>query len=217
MPPFECFDAASKGTIEAFMGSPQYWANREPALEWFGTIPFGMNAEGMTAWFYQGDGLRLWEEALRPLQPGAAPWLCRCPADGRVVPEEDHHARQTSRDSGCASRISAARSSLEAGGTTVLTRAAISTPPSSEVSSTPAECVAPHEDMKLGLHHTAPVLLLPRLARAGNDKRVWLQQEGLRGPTRWICGGRSTMPSAAVQVHSGTDYHTEERNRARAA
>ena len=25
MPPFECFDAASKGTIEAFMGTSAYW------------------------------------------------------------------------------------------------------------------------------------------------------------------------------------------------
>jgi TRAP-type mannitol/chloroaromatic compound transport system substrate-binding protein len=32
MAPFECFDAASKGTIETFMGSPQYWAGREPFL-----------------------------------------------------------------------------------------------------------------------------------------------------------------------------------------
>ncbi len=62
MPPFECFDAASQGKIEAFMGSGQYWSNREPAIEWFTTIPFGMNPEGMAAWYYQGDGLRLWEE-----------------------------------------------------------------------------------------------------------------------------------------------------------
>ena len=62
MPPFECFDAASKGTIEAFMASPQYWTSKEPALEWFGTIPFGMNPYGMAAWFYQGDGLKLMEE-----------------------------------------------------------------------------------------------------------------------------------------------------------
>jgi TRAP-type mannitol/chloroaromatic compound transport system substrate-binding protein len=63
MEPFECFDAASQGTIQAFMGSPQYWANREPAIEWFATIPFGMNPGGMAAWFYQGDGLKLMEEA----------------------------------------------------------------------------------------------------------------------------------------------------------
>ena len=66
MPPFDCFDAASKGTIEAFMASPQYWSDKEPALEWFATIPFGMNPEGMAAWYYQGDGLKLWEEAYAP-------------------------------------------------------------------------------------------------------------------------------------------------------
>src|SRR5215470_8303744 len=47
MPPLACFDAASQGKIEAFMGSGQYWADREPAIEWFTTIPFGMNPEGM--------------------------------------------------------------------------------------------------------------------------------------------------------------------------
>ena len=49
MPPFECFDAASKGTIEAFMGSGQYWADKEPALEWFTTIPFGFEDEMVAA------------------------------------------------------------------------------------------------------------------------------------------------------------------------
>ena len=63
MPPLECFDAASQGTIEAFMASASYWTAREPALEWFTTIPFGMNPEGMAAWYHQGDGLKLWEEA----------------------------------------------------------------------------------------------------------------------------------------------------------
>ena len=63
MPPLECFAAASQGTIEAFMASASYWTAREPALEWFTTIPFGMNPEGMAAWYHQGDGLKLWEEA----------------------------------------------------------------------------------------------------------------------------------------------------------
>ena len=42
MPPFECFDAASRGTVEAYMGTSYYWAAREPAVEWFTTIPFGL-------------------------------------------------------------------------------------------------------------------------------------------------------------------------------
>jgi TRAP-type mannitol/chloroaromatic compound transport system substrate-binding protein len=49
MQPFECFDAASQGKIEGFMGPGQYWIDKEPALEWFATIPFGMNPEGMAA------------------------------------------------------------------------------------------------------------------------------------------------------------------------
>src|SRR5712692_5074917 len=43
MPPFACFSAASQGTIEAFMAAAYYWTAREPALEWFTTVPFGMN------------------------------------------------------------------------------------------------------------------------------------------------------------------------------
>ena len=54
MQPFECFEAASKGKIEAYMGTAQYWRDREPAIEWFCTIPFGMNPEGMAAVFDVG-------------------------------------------------------------------------------------------------------------------------------------------------------------------
>src|SRR5437667_11954862 len=32
MPSFECFDAASQGKIEAFMGTGQYWTDREPVI-----------------------------------------------------------------------------------------------------------------------------------------------------------------------------------------
>jgi TRAP-type mannitol/chloroaromatic compound transport system substrate-binding protein len=51
MQPFECFEAASRGTIEAFMASAYYWTAREPAVEWFTAVPFGMNADVMAAWF----------------------------------------------------------------------------------------------------------------------------------------------------------------------
>src|SRR5437016_6729112 len=63
MASFDCFDAASQGKIEAFMGSPQYWTSKEPAIEWFATIPFGMNPEGMAAdtaeWVGPHDDMKL--------------------------------------------------------------------------------------------------------------------------------------------------------------
>ena len=79
MQPLECFDAASKGTIEAFMGTSTYWAEKEPAIEWFATIPFGMNPEGMTAWYYHGDGLKLMEEAHAPFNLVPRPSLAVAP------------------------------------------------------------------------------------------------------------------------------------------
>jgi TRAP-type mannitol/chloroaromatic compound transport system substrate-binding protein len=66
MPPFACFEAASQGTIEAFMGAAYYWAAKEPAVQWFSDVPFGMNHAGRAAWYYESDGLKLWEETYAP-------------------------------------------------------------------------------------------------------------------------------------------------------
>jgi TRAP-type mannitol/chloroaromatic compound transport system substrate-binding protein len=62
MPAFDCFDAASQGKIEMFSAGSIFWDRKDPAFQWFTTVPFGMNPVGMAAWFYQGDGLKLWEE-----------------------------------------------------------------------------------------------------------------------------------------------------------
>jgi len=65
MEPFECFDRGFEGTIEAFMAAPFYWARRSPPIQWFHTIPFGMNPEGMAPGFYHGDGLKLMRRRTR--------------------------------------------------------------------------------------------------------------------------------------------------------
>ena len=81
MAPFACFDATSKGEIEAFMAAGTYWVDRDPAIAWFSTIPFGMDPQGMAAWYYHGDGLKVWEETFAPfnlvprLGPGFAPQM----------------------------------------------------------------------------------------------------------------------------------------------
>ena len=82
MQPFECFDAASQGKIEAYMGTAQYWRDKEPAIEWFCTIPFGMNPQGMAAWYYQGDGEKLMAEAYAPLNIVPRPGYSNAPQMG---------------------------------------------------------------------------------------------------------------------------------------
>ena len=66
VPALESFQAASDGTVEAGSGAAYYWAGKEPATQWFSAVPFGMNAQGMAAWFHGGDGMKLWEECYAP-------------------------------------------------------------------------------------------------------------------------------------------------------
>lgn len=62
VPPFGTFDAVSKGTIQMGSGSPYFWAGKSTAFNWFGSIPFGMNAQSINAWFYAGNGQALMNE-----------------------------------------------------------------------------------------------------------------------------------------------------------
>ncbi|PYN92341.1 MAG: hypothetical protein DMD91_32435 [Candidatus Rokuibacteriota bacterium] len=131
MPSFECFDAASQGKIEAFMGSGQYWVGKEPALEWFAAIPFGMNPQGMAAWYYQGDGLKLCEEAYaafnlvpRPAMsngPQMAGWFRK-----KINTIGDFKGLKMRIGTGLGGKVY-----VKAGGTAVLTPVPKSTPPSS--------------------------------------------------------------------------------------
>jgi TRAP-type mannitol/chloroaromatic compound transport system substrate-binding protein len=66
VPPLGIFDAVSAGTVEVGSGAAYYWAGKAPAAQWFAAVPFGMNAQGMAAWFHGADGLKLWEEVYAP-------------------------------------------------------------------------------------------------------------------------------------------------------
>ncbi|RJX35392.1 MAG: TRAP transporter substrate-binding protein [Desulfarculus sp.] len=66
VPAFGSFEAVSNGTVQAGSGAAYYWAGKAPASQWFAAVPFGLNADGMAAWFWGGDGLKLWEEVYKP-------------------------------------------------------------------------------------------------------------------------------------------------------
>jgi TRAP-type mannitol/chloroaromatic compound transport system substrate-binding protein len=66
VPPLGVFDAVSSGTVQVGSGASYYWAGKVPAAQWFCSVPFGFNAQGINAWFYSGGGLKLWEEVYAP-------------------------------------------------------------------------------------------------------------------------------------------------------
>lgn len=65
-PAMGVFDAVSDGTVEVGSGAAYYWPGKVPAAQWFSSVPFGLNAQGINAWFYSGGGLKLWEEVYAP-------------------------------------------------------------------------------------------------------------------------------------------------------
>ncbi len=66
MPAPGVFDACSQGTVEMYNAAAYYWPGKEPAVQWFTAMPFGLNPQGTYAWYYFGDGLKLWEETYAP-------------------------------------------------------------------------------------------------------------------------------------------------------
>ncbi|MFN2309466.1 MAG: TRAP transporter substrate-binding protein [Gammaproteobacteria bacterium] len=74
VPPFEIFDAVSRGTAEMGHGASYYWKGKSEAAQFFSAVPFGLTAQEMNGWLYHGGGMALWTEVYAPfgLVPTAA-------------------------------------------------------------------------------------------------------------------------------------------------
>jgi TRAP-type mannitol/chloroaromatic compound transport system substrate-binding protein len=206
MQPFECFDATSKGTIESFTASSYYWTANEPALDWFTTIPFGMNPGGMAAWYHQGDGLKLWEEAYAAFNlvprpgPGLAPqmagWFRK-----KINTIGDYRGLKMRIGTGLGGKVY-----VKAGGTAVLTPAAEIYAALERGVIDAAEFVGPHDDMKLGLHKTARYYYYPGWHEPGTMGEFGFNKKAYEALPVDL---RRTLDhaAAAAQVHGSTDFH----------
>lgn len=74
VPPFEVFDAVSRGTAQMGHGAAYYWKGKTAASQFFAAVPFGLTAQEMNGWLYHGGGLKLWQETYAPfgIIPAAA-------------------------------------------------------------------------------------------------------------------------------------------------
>ena len=50
------------GTVECAHTAPYYFFGKDPTFALDCAIPFGLNARQMTAWMYEGNGLKLMRE-----------------------------------------------------------------------------------------------------------------------------------------------------------
>jgi TRAP-type mannitol/chloroaromatic compound transport system substrate-binding protein len=204
---FDCFDATSKGTIEAFMGAPSYWAEREPAIEWFQTVPFGLNPAGMAAWYQQGDGRTLWEETYAPFDlvprqgpafsPQMAGWFRK-----KITTVADFKGLKMRIGAGLGNRVL-----TRTGATPVLIPAAGIFAAIERGVIDAAEWVGPNDDIELGLHNTARYYYYPGWHEPGTVSEFGFNRkayDALPADLRHMLD----HAVAAEQVYFLADYHT---------
>ena len=62
MPPFGVVDGVQNGTVECAHTVPYYFFGKDETFALGCAIPFGLNSRQMTAWMYEGNGLKLMRE-----------------------------------------------------------------------------------------------------------------------------------------------------------
>jgi TRAP-type mannitol/chloroaromatic compound transport system substrate-binding protein len=65
MPPFGVVDGVQQGTVECAHTAPYYFFGKDETFAMDCAIPFGLNSRQMTAWMYEGNGLKLFREFYR--------------------------------------------------------------------------------------------------------------------------------------------------------
>jgi TRAP-type mannitol/chloroaromatic compound transport system substrate-binding protein len=171
IPPLGVFDACSQGTVEAYHAAAYYWAGKEPAVQWFTGVPFGLNAQGQYAWCYHGDGLKLWEETYKPFN------LIPRPAGSTGVQMGGWFRKKINTIAdykGLKMRIPGLGGKVvaKAGGSVVLM-------PGGEIYTSlergvidATEWVGPHDDTKFGLHRAARYYYYPGWHEPGSVAEV---------------------------------------------
>ena len=62
MPPFGVVDGVQNGTVECAHTVPYYYFGKDPTFAIGASIPFGLNSRQMSAWMFEGNGLKLMRE-----------------------------------------------------------------------------------------------------------------------------------------------------------
>jgi TRAP-type mannitol/chloroaromatic compound transport system substrate-binding protein len=207
VPPLQSFDAVAGGTVQAAHSAAYYWAGKTPACQWFGAVPFGLSAQGMNAWFYEGGGIALWQEVYAPFGLIARP----CGNTGtqmagwfkKKINSIDDFKGLKMRIPGLGGKVVA-----KAGGTVVLLAGGEIFPALERGVIDATEWVGPEDDLKLGLHNAARYHYYPGWHEPGTVEEFFASKKAYDALPADL---RHTIDyaSQANNLHVLADYNTK--------
>lgn len=198
VPGMEVFDVVSSGTAQIGSGAAYYWAGKLPAAQFFGSVPFGMNAQQMQAWLLSGGGLALWEEIYRPF--GLIPF----PAGNTGIQMGGWFRRPIERMEdlrGLKMRIPGLGGKVleKAGGTAVLSAG-------SEIYTNlergvidATEWIGPYHDMRMGFQDIAGYYYYPGWHEPGSTLEIMVHRPTFMALPSWL---QEVVRSAALRLHA---------------
>jgi TRAP-type mannitol/chloroaromatic compound transport system substrate-binding protein len=208
IPGMEVFDAVSAGTAQLGSGAAYYWAGKLPAAQFFGSVPFGMNAQQMQAWLLSGGGLALWEEIYAPFD------LIPFPAGNTGIQMGGWFRKPIERIEdlqGLKMRIPGLGGKVleRAGGTAVLSAG-------SEIYTNlergvidATEWIGPYHDLRMGFPDIAKYYYYPGWHEPGSTLEIMVNRQAFLALPEWL---QEVVRSAALRLHSWVLAEFDARN-----
>jgi TRAP-type mannitol/chloroaromatic compound transport system substrate-binding protein len=175
VPPMGVFEAVSGGTVQLGSSASYYWAGKVPAAQWFTSVPFGLNAQGMNAWLGSG-GLKLWEEIYEPFNLVPRPFGNTGMQMGgwfrKEINSVDDFKGLKMRIPGLGGKVVA-----KAGGTVVLKPAAEIFTSLERGVIDATEWVGPLHDLRMGFYKAAPYYYYPGWHEPGSCLELLINKQ----------------------------------------
>ena len=204
IPPLECFDAVSRGSIESCWTTPGYDTGKYPSLAFFTAVPFGPSVGEFLAWKWFGGGNKMRDEIYEKHGMVARDCFCIAPETSgwfrKEVKSIDELKGLKMRFFGLGAQVMAKL------GVSMQLLAAADIYPALERGVIDAtEFSMPTMDVKLGLPPDRQVQLLPRLAPAGLVQPSPDEQEGVGRAARTVQGDDRGRGPGADRLHLRRD------------
>ena len=208
MPPFGVVDGVQQGTVECAHTAPYYFFGKNEAFALGCAIPFGLNSRQMTAWQYEGNGLKLMREFYAKYNMTSFPMGNTGAQMGGWYRKEIKSAKDIKglkmRIGGFAGkvleRLGGVPQNIPGGEIyAALERGTIDA----------TEWVGPYDDQKLGFNKVAPFYYYPGWWEGGPQLDLYVNQKAFDAMS---AENKAIVEAAAAEAHTVMQARYDARN-----